>query len=591
MPLVALFVDANVRAVTTVAVLGGGIGGLSTAHELAQRGFDVTVYEGRKAFGGKARSLPVLGSGTDGRADLPAEHGFRFFPGFYRHLPDTMKRIPHGRQTVFDHLVAATAMMIARADGDNIIVGKSPPSSLDDLKITVELIRAVGTQLGIPAHELGEFGERLLTFLISCEQRRFAQWEQTSWWDFLDADHRSPAFQKYVAGAAANALFWSRAKEMSARTGGSILWQLIFDMARPGGRADRVLDGPTSEVWIDPWTAYLSSTGVVLRDGCEVTDIECDGHRITGVRVRSAAGLQRVAADHYVAALPVERLQPLLTPALLAAEPRLIAVQANKLKVRWMNGVMFYLDHDVPLVNGHILFVDSPWALTAVSQKQFWRNIDLIKRGDGRVQGILSVDVSDWERAEPRSGKCAKECSKEEIRAAVWAQIVDSIRDGCLEDKDVVTWFLDPAIQFTNPNTATSDEPLLVNSAGSWANRPDAVTQIPNLFLATDFVRTYTDLGTMEGANEAARRAVNGILEATGSRAPRCGVWKLDEPRVLALFKMVDWLRWRRGRPAKPPVKVTSAGQLQPTGTVVRVLLGAMRRGQTAFNSLRAQHD
>ncbi len=72
---------------TTVAVLGGGVGGLSAAHELAERGFAVTVYEARADFGGKARSMPVPGSGTGGRADLPAEHGFRFFPGFYRHLP------------------------------------------------------------------------------------------------------------------------------------------------------------------------------------------------------------------------------------------------------------------------------------------------------------------------------------------------------------------------------------------------------------------------------------------------------------------------------------------------------------------------
>ena len=59
---------------TTVAVLGGGIGGLSAAHELAERGFDVTVYEARDAFGGKARSMPVPGSGADGRvaaAPLP----------------------------------------------------------------------------------------------------------------------------------------------------------------------------------------------------------------------------------------------------------------------------------------------------------------------------------------------------------------------------------------------------------------------------------------------------------------------------------------------------------------------------------------
>src|ERR671925_1529660 len=82
------------RTVASVAVLGGGVGGLSAAHELAERGFDVTVYEARDAFGGKARSMPVPGSGTGGRADLPGEHGFRFFPGFYKNVTDTMARIP-----------------------------------------------------------------------------------------------------------------------------------------------------------------------------------------------------------------------------------------------------------------------------------------------------------------------------------------------------------------------------------------------------------------------------------------------------------------------------------------------------------------
>src|SRR6266511_5850297 len=98
----------------TVAILGGGVAGLSAAHELAERGFAVTVYEARDRAGGKARSMPVPGSGSGGRGDLPAEHGFRFFPGFYKHLPDTMKCIPGPRagHNVFDELVAADRMML-----------------------------------------------------------------------------------------------------------------------------------------------------------------------------------------------------------------------------------------------------------------------------------------------------------------------------------------------------------------------------------------------------------------------------------------------------------------------------------------------
>ena len=79
---------------SSVIVLGGGVAGMSAAHELIERGFEVVVLERRDIAGGKARSIPVSddGAGRSGHvlADtgvasiehrLPGEHGFRFFPG------------------------------------------------------------------------------------------------------------------------------------------------------------------------------------------------------------------------------------------------------------------------------------------------------------------------------------------------------------------------------------------------------------------------------------------------------------------------------------------------------------------------------
>jgi uncharacterized protein (TIGR02217 family) len=91
-----------------VIVIGGGVAGLTVAHELADRGFAVSIYEARRDFGGKARSQPVPGTGTNGRRDLPGEHGFRFYPRFYRHVTDQMARIPVGERTVADFLRPTT---------------------------------------------------------------------------------------------------------------------------------------------------------------------------------------------------------------------------------------------------------------------------------------------------------------------------------------------------------------------------------------------------------------------------------------------------------------------------------------------------
>jgi len=137
---------------STVAILGGGVAGLSAAHELAERGFTVTVLEARGLAGGKARSMPVPGSGTDGRPDLPAEHGFRFFPGFYRHLPDTMRRIPVDgqRDGVAGNLVHATRVLVAQAGGRNELLAPAhAPETLDDLSVLSRFLLGWAASLGI----------------------------------------------------------------------------------------------------------------------------------------------------------------------------------------------------------------------------------------------------------------------------------------------------------------------------------------------------------------------------------------------------------------------------------------------------------
>jgi uncharacterized protein with NAD-binding domain and iron-sulfur cluster len=271
--------------------------------------------------------------------------------------------------------------------------------------------------------------------------------------------------------------------------------------------------------------------------------------------------VQDITANHYIAALPLDRMQPMITKEIVAIDKDLGNI-AN-LQVSWMTGILFYLNRDVPIVRGHINLLNSAWALTAISQPQFWSGFDLSDYGDGTVHGIISVIISDWETPLFGSGPAAKDCTPDQVKEMVWAQLKDHLNPtggpAVLNDADLVRVVLAPCLTYhpATPAHWSNDEPLSINTVGSWFDRPEAVTGIDNFYLASDYVRTNTDLATMEAANEAARRAVNGILERTQSPYSRCQIWRMHEPLWLKGYRAMDKHRYSRGKPPLvPPVPV-----------------------------------
>jgi uncharacterized protein with NAD-binding domain and iron-sulfur cluster len=539
-----------------VVVLGGGVAGLSAAHELIERGFDVEVYEALRIHGGKARSVPIGGSGKPGpdgmRKDLPGEHGFRFFPRFYTHVTDTMKRIPFGPDhTVFDNLVDTTRVQLARFDRPPIELICRAPRALDDVRVLLgDLGLLYRGDLDLSHDELYFFASRIWQIVTSCRERRMDEYEKIGWWEFIGAAEHSHGYQSLLGHGITRSLVAAKAELASTKTIGDIFVQLLFDIVEPGPSSDRVLNGPTNDVWISPWVDYLISRGVRYHLDSPLTAINCAQGRIQDVTVRRSGMPQTVAGDYYVCALPVEDLVPLLTPGLLAADPSLANLRQLEQATAWMNGIQIFLTEDVDLAHGHTIYVDSPWALTSISQAQFW-DLDLSQYGNGSVKSIISVDVSEWEQ-KGLNGKTAKECNLAELILEVWGQLKRSFNRGgveVLKDEYFYDWFMDSDVQLREGANDTNEEPLLVNLVNTWALRPEAVSRIPNLFLASDYVRTDTDLATMEAANEAARRAVNGILQASGSSARPCDLWKLHEPEMFAPWRALDLIRYQEGLP------------------------------------------
>lgn len=611
--------------VPKVAILGGGVGGLSAAHELIERGFDVEIYERRDVPGGKARSFYHTPPGKDWKIGLPAEHGFRFFPGFYRHLPDTMSRIAafEPGKTVLDHLVETTELALARYGKEPLPLPTRWPSSIAELVREIERLLQADLP-NLDRAEIAYYAERIWQILTSCHARRDDEYERTAWWDFIGAEQRSKAYGAYL-GNLSRTLVAADPRRVSTRTNGNVFVQMLLDFGRRGVQVDRVLDGPTNEVWIHPWVQQLVQRGCRYYLNTKVTALELADGRIARVTVTPLAdppmfggpreavrvlecgryGVTRseplghtaafaVEADYYVSALPVEAMAVLVgedvadddpaagrASAVAEADPSLGRLNELAKSTAWMNGLLFYLAEDVKIAHGHAIYVEPSWALTSISQRQFWEPGHPLERyADGKIGGILSIDISNWRdlgRDSDEGERPAYFCTPREIVDFTWQSVVKCVPQ--LVGAEPLYSVLDPAIggllgwlreqENAQTNPAGSElggtaedlysekvrnlEPLLVNEVNTQSLRPDAYTRIPNLFLASDYVRTYTDLATMEAANEAARRAVNALLDAAGSRSPKCRLWKLREPWVLALYRWLDKRRYDKGLPWRNP--------------------------------------
>ena len=536
----------------TVIIIGGGVAGLTAAHELIERGFIVDVYEARDVWGGKARSQPVPHTGTDGRRDLPGEHGFRFYPRFYKHVIDTMARIPRPEGGhVADHLKPTTESAIALIDNDTWFrffrrrVTK-PYDILEALELFFQ-------DLGFDDADVALFTAKIFQYLTSSDERRLGEYELESWWDFLEGDLYSQDFQRQLR-AVPRTMVAMDPQRGSARTIGNISMQLVLDYATTGVNNDRTMGGPTTQMWFDPWIDLLRGLGVGLHGGAHVQDIEVTGGKISGIAMADGS---HHTADYYVLAVPIDVAIAMITPAMGALDPvleRLRGKPADDL-VAWMAGIQFFLYEDVPLVRGHTFYPDSKWALTSISQPQFWRDLGLFRRlyGGGDVGGLLSVDVSEWNTPGAIVSKTAKQCTPDEIAREVWGQLKAGL-NGTGPDEQILTddllhsYHLDDDIDYSSGSLPpVNHSRLLIHPPGSWALRPDAGSAIPNLVIAGDYVRTYTDLATMEGANEAARRAVNAILDRSGSSAPRAELWPLVEPDRFLPWKRLDEKLYRHG--------------------------------------------
>ena len=565
----------------TVAVLGAGIAGLTAAHELAERGFVVTVYEARQdernglgpepagtyppvKLGGLAASqYSTVGTHDGSQAELrpfpdrrgqprapgravAGEHGFRFFPAFYLHIWDLFQRIPVYQQTqtagdtacwaptprtVYDNVRRVVTKGVT-VDGEPSLVFPSelPRSPAEFLGILKEL-----AILGFTPSDIATYLGRLVSYLTTSPLRRAKELQNLSAYDYLVGHDSKTGINQFSYTPRCDAMLRQMPRILvaldsqwgDARTNLSTYLQLYLNMDRRDNKADGVLNGPTTESWLDHWYRHLVALGVrfVHNAATRLDPPAFDPTQPPHLRPRAQITFTdgtRVTPDYTVVAVDAPEAEYITTALRAAGTGGTVArldgfttippppdgpLQPNTTRpqgrrdpysmdelglVPWdrfqtLCGIQYYFDTEFQLLRGHLLLTGTEWALSSINQTGLWEKRPILDRA-GRIS-VLSVDIGDFNTPSSHlvdefgRGKAARDCTADEIAAEVWRQIISALTsDAGSVGEEIMPWpvwyALDRGLTMaTGPGqghgrVVRNESPYLVPIVGDWTNRP-----------------------------------------------------------------------------------------------------------------------
>jgi uncharacterized protein with NAD-binding domain and iron-sulfur cluster len=462
-----------------VVILGGGIGGLTVAHELVGSGqdYDIHIYERNASIGGMARSGYKERNGVK----LPTEYCWRIYGPNYHNLRAILRQIPltnESNKNVHDNLVDIRDYLIA--DKGKIFFMNNRPKTLLDIR---------GAFKNVPLAEKASVLSKILyCFMIST--KRLNSLDRLSWSEYINPDNTlSHDMRKYVIESMAPYLGAEHSKVNVPSVAKTLETFTLFN------KPLSVMNGPTSEAWFDHWQAYLESKGVTFHLNTQVADVKTMSDTIEAITLADGT---TVRADVFFCCLPVESVAKI--PSLKIKGISELAKRAHQLMV----GIQLYFDKKIPLPkqNTAMHIPDSPWQLVIEPQGSIWG------KSYGDVADVWSIGLCDPFRPGNLIKKPFTECSYQEIEKEVWHQVTSSELGPFLglEKVKVIDYKLWNTYVYDGTKIDTY-EPKFSTNKGTYYLRPRNKTSYKNLYFATAYTQTTTDMFEMESAAESGRRA------------------------------------------------------------------------------------
>jgi uncharacterized protein with NAD-binding domain and iron-sulfur cluster len=482
-----------------IIIIGGGVAGLTAAHELVKQKYNVTLLERNDDVGGIARTYQ-----NESPKRCPIEYSWRAFGPYYQNVYNVLGEIPLEKGTALNNLI-----------------------NFDDIqnisKCKKSTVLPYGHQYKIELKDVVKIFPEFIKYLYSCKDRNIKTYSGINYRKYLEENKYSkmgidklgktigPFWGMDYNNASLYDIFYTL--EMILKNQSS---KLTYNITRY----------PTNYAWFHPWIKYLKSQGVQILVDHEVKKFNMKDNKINSIEVldKKSNKTSTKTAKYFVNCTGPEVLERFLKSH---TKQREVSPLYNKIKNVAKNGrqiqmsVYYYLDTKLKLSSGFIYLPNSPWLLIVLPYAVVWGD-DYVKRFcNSKVKEVVSVGICQPYEKGNFIRKAWENCTEEEIKIECWNQLINDDqfidvlccdKKKTIDDVKIVDFKIWTTYKFKNGAQDTY-EPKWANNVNTIQYRPDADTKISNLVLGGAYTNTSTGLFSMESACESGKLAAKAVCQ------------------------------------------------------------------------------
>jgi hypothetical protein len=497
----------------SILIFGGGIAGLTAAHELLDKGFNVTLIEEENLLGGMAKSRREI-------KNVPSEHSWRGFAPFYKNTFNIMKRIPisNSKKTVYDNLNLTKPLNFYLLK-DKIANYQITPNFLDYIYLFY-------------------YGSK---YIFSNKRKELFYKEKLV---PLLKNKLSKNGYDYIIQFTIGPGIGMEKKDASY----AHFYKVVIAQMLSGNKNWYVTNQPTNEAWFNYWEKYLIKKGLKIFKNVKLIkfNLNNDSLNIKSCLIKDKNTNQIITlkADDYILAInPFEAEEILKKSNLNNTQYKLLnfSVYSNQISFR----LGFNKKIKFPFNNIAFAMPDSEFDITWYPQdSNFNKNINL----GNNIKSLWSGTIIDPYSLSSLYHKPGLKLNKKQLLNEIIYQL--------LRSKSLQKLIYDNNGFYLNKNDITYNEiwhewyydkknDILKENDKKWVNniyneqyRPSQKTNIKNLYLAGAHTKTTINIWSMEGAVESGKIVANLILDKYNKN--KTYLYKHNDPIYFNIFKTLD---------------------------------------------------